>query len=267
MFQSNSCQDTGGSLLFDGGDQALTISGSQFLDGAAATCGGLALLTASHSTVSDSTFARNRATDDGGAVCYAQPPLAKTQVVGVAGQTLELTAQTGDISVVNPGQLIPSATINCSWHISLPGLEGCSVELVFASINAIKPLTNFLLLTDNATGAVLYNETGPLAAMPPPFRSSSPEGLTLNFWSASNGDPYYTGFQASWVSVCSDNGTDTSRSDFTSLVFDGVTLTNNSAGGQGGAVRAAQRFSSPFPSPLPFPLHVWGWARQGSSLV
>lgn len=102
--------------------------------------------------LSDSELSLNEATaGDGGALCFAPPPLVQMQYVCVSNDVIELTTPNGDISPVIPGQRIPAARLNCTWAISAPAASGCVVQLTFAQITAAKPLTNLITVTDAST--------------------------------------------------------------------------------------------------------------------
>lgn len=136
--------------------------------------------------------------------------------------------------------------------------------MTFATIDAIKSLTNRITVTDIASGQTLLTQSGPPAAtgqLGVAFSSTTEEGLLLTFRSASEGDYYLTGFTASWRTVCpaappaqppqqAPAGGIAGRgalppppppqlaySDFGDFSFEGVEFANNTAAnGAGGAV-------------------------------
>lgn len=148
------------------------MSATTFSDNTAPSCGAVAVRSARTALFRDSQFLLNRATgadrgSSGGAVCFGPPPQATSlqppppshSSVCVSGEVVALTAPSGTISPVAPGQLLPAARMNCTWVLSSAPPEsedalpaGCTVVLAFAPETAgAMPRSGFVELTDVTT--------------------------------------------------------------------------------------------------------------------
>lgn len=150
---------TGGAVLFDVANAALVADGSRFTENTAAACGAVGVLSAARVQLSNSSLVGNAAAaGDGGALCYAPPALVQTQHVCVSGQTLRLPQQTGDLSVVTPGQLIPAVELDCAWELFAPESSGCTVrsEIITIFVISVPSLFRFRVSRPSIRGIQLY---------------------------------------------------------------------------------------------------------------
>lgn len=143
-FLGNSAEGMGGAAAFWGG-RSLRLSSSSLENNTAGTsCGALAVLGSPQSVrVSDASITGNRAAGgDGGAMCMIAPESTQ-HFTCLAGQTLALSGQQGDISVVYGQQMPISNAFTCKWLLTPPG-PGCHMEVTVVSVEVVPQISSAL---------------------------------------------------------------------------------------------------------------------------
>ena len=185
---------------------------------------------------------------DGGAMCYLNQP--STSTCPLSGRVLELQGQSGDISLVPLGTLVPTeADFSCAWQL-MAG-QGCIVSLAVLSIPVPYYQVQSLLINDTSTSTTLYYlprggatasgvDAFPQAIpLPPLLTSTSSAGLYINFtWRLGNFLPtqldFSTGFTAHYTQTCVQQGGVSVIGDYHTIVINNSTLRDNTASGNGG---------------------------------